>query len=150
MKLTENSTDAPGSTAEGTEGDGVGIKEQPSQAIDEVEVWRESVGLTKKGKVYGLGLHASTLRESSSGSQKSTDTSRQRSVPVVDTPEFKAAVAEVTSKLEVVQKASEHKDKELQRLKRENKRLKQKVDILFEKLNMVPLQGSESEDDEDE
>ena len=114
-----------------------------------MEVWRESVDLTKKGKVYGLGLHASTLRESSSGSQKSTHTSRQRSVPVVDTPEFKADVAEVTSKFEVVQKASEHKDKELQRLKRENKRLKQKVDILFEKLNIVPLQGSESEDDED-
>ena len=35
-------------------------------------------------------------------------------------------------------------------IKKENKRLKQKVDILFEKLNMVPLQGSESEDDEDE
>jgi len=51
---------------------------------------------------------------------------------MVDTPKFKAAVAEVTSKLEVVQKASEHKDKELQRLKRENKRLKQKVDILFD------------------
>ena len=93
--------------------------------------------MTKKGKVYGLRLHASTLRESSSGSQKSTDTSRQRSAPVVDTPKFKAVVAEVTSKLEVVQKASEDKDKELQRLKRENKRLKQKVDILFEKLNMV-------------
>ena len=48
MKLTENSTDAPGYTAEGIEGDGVGIKEQPSQAIDELQVWRESVGLTKK------------------------------------------------------------------------------------------------------
>ena len=151
MKLTENPTDAPGSTAEGTEGNGVGVGEQPSQAINEVEVWRESIGLTKKkGKVYGLGLHASTLRESSSGSQKSTDTSRRRSVPMVDTPEFKAVVAEVTSKLEVAQKASEDKDKELQRLKRENKRLKQKVDILSEKWNMVPLQGSEFEDDEDE
>ena len=102
MKLTENPTDAPGSTTEGTEGDGVGVGEQPSQAIDEVELWRESVGLTKKGKVYGLGLHASTLRESSSGSQKSTDTSRQRSVPVLNTLEFKAVVAVLTSKLEVV------------------------------------------------
>jgi len=82
---------------------------------NKVDVWREFVGLTKKkGKVYELGLHASTLRESSSGSQKSTDTSPQRSVPVVDTLEFKVAVAEVTSKLEVVQKASEDKGKELQ------------------------------------
>jgi len=32
---------------------------------------------------------------------------------VVDIHEFKAAVAEVTSKLEVVQKASEDKDKQL-------------------------------------
>ena len=108
------------------------------------------VGQKKKGKVYGLRLHALTLRESSFGSKKCKDTSRQRSVPVVVTPEFKAVAAKVTSKLEMVQKASEDKDKELQRLKRENKRLKQKVDILFEKLNMVPLQGSESEDDEDE
>ena len=69
---------------------------------------------------------------------------------MVDTPEFKATVAEVTSKLEVVQKASEDKEKERQQLKRENNRLKQKVDILFEKLNMVPLQSSESGDDEDE
>ena len=68
---------------------------------------------------------------------------------MVDTPEFKAVVAEVTLKLEAV-KASEDKENELQRLKKENKRLKQKVDILFEKLNMAPLQGSESEDDEDE
>ena len=59
----------------------------------------------KKGKVYGLGLHASTLRASSSGSQTSTETSRQRSILVVDTPKFKSVVAEVTSKLEVVQKA---------------------------------------------
>jgi len=29
-------------------------------------------------------------------------------------------------------------------------RLKQKVDTLFENLNMIPLQGSESKDDEDE
>ena len=96
--------------------------------------------MTKKRKVYGLRLHASILGESSSGIQQSTDTSRQQSVPVVDTLEFKAAMAEVTSKLEVVQKASEDKEKELQRLKRENKRLKQKVDILFEKLDMVRLQ----------
>jgi len=34
----ENPTDTPGSTAEGTEGDGVGVGEKPSQAIDEVEV----------------------------------------------------------------------------------------------------------------
>ena len=76
MKLLENPTDAPRSIAEGTEGDDVGVGEQSSQATDEVEIWRESVGLTKIRKVYGLGLHASTLRESSSGSQKSTDTSQ--------------------------------------------------------------------------
>ena len=34
----ENPTDTPGSTAEGTEGDGVGVGEKPSQVIDEVEV----------------------------------------------------------------------------------------------------------------
>ena len=60
-----------------------------------------------------MDLDSSTLRESSSGSQKSTDASQQRSVPLVDTPEFKAAVAEVTSKLELMQKATEHNDKEL-------------------------------------
>ena len=54
MKLTENPTDAPGSATEGTEGDGVGIGEQPSQAIDEVKVWRESVDLTKKVKCMDL------------------------------------------------------------------------------------------------
>ena len=48
MKYTENPTNAPRSTAEGTEGDGVGVGEQPSQAITEVELWRESAGLTKK------------------------------------------------------------------------------------------------------
>ena len=58
LKLTEIPIDAPGSIAEGTEEDGVGVGvgEQPSQVMKEVEVWRESVGLTKKGKVYGLGL----------------------------------------------------------------------------------------------
>jgi len=114
LKLIKTPTNAPGSTTEGTEGDDVGVGEQPSEAINKVKVWRESVRLTKKGKVYGLGLHASTLRESSSCSQKSTDTSRKRSVPVVNILEFKVVVAEVISKLEVVQKASEDKEKELQ------------------------------------
>ena len=107
----ETPIDALGSIAKETKGDGVGVREQPPQAINKVEVWREYVGLTKKGKVYGLGLHASTLMESSSSSQKSMDTSRQRSVLVADTPEFKAVVAVVTSKLEVVQKANEDKEK---------------------------------------
>jgi len=38
LKLTKIPTDAPGSIAEVTESDSVGVGEQPSQAIDELEV----------------------------------------------------------------------------------------------------------------
>ncbi|KAJ8441683.1 hypothetical protein Cgig2_019070 [Carnegiea gigantea] len=149
LKLPNASTkgDAAGCTAEQ-----VKAEEQPTQATKEDEVWKESVGLTKKGKIYGLGLHGSTFKDSSSGSQKSTDTSRQKSLPVVDTPEFKVAVAVVASKLEEAQKAheEEEKEKKMERLKKENKRLKQNVNILFEKFNMAPLGDNDSDDSEEE
>ncbi|KAJ8423870.1 hypothetical protein Cgig2_031586 [Carnegiea gigantea] len=139
------------------EGDGAGCTaeqvevEEPTQAIKEVEAWKEFVGLTKKAKIYGLGLHGSTFKDSSSDSQKSTDTSCQKSLPVVDTPEFKTVVAKVASKVEEVQKANEEeeKEKEMERLKKKNKRLKQKVNILFEKFNMAPLRDSDPNDNED-
>ncbi|KAJ8440943.1 hypothetical protein Cgig2_020485 [Carnegiea gigantea] len=131
LKLPNTSAegDAAGCTAVEVE-----AEEQPTQAIKEVKTWKESVGFTKKGKIYGLRLHASTFKDSSSG----------------NTPEFKAAVAEVASKLEVVQKANEEKEKEMERLTKENKRLKQKVNIFFEKFNMAPLGDSDYNDDEDE
>ena len=52
---------------------------------------------------------------------------------MVETLEFKAVIAKVASKLEEVQKANEEKDKEkgMERLKKENKGLKQQVNILF-------------------
>ena len=59
-------------------------------------------------------------------------------------------VAEAASKLGVVRKANEKKEKEMERLKKENKRLKQKVSILFDKFNMAPLGDSDSDDGEDE
>ena len=64
----------------------------------------------------------------------------------------KAIVAEVASNLEAVQKENEEKEKGMAKLKEENKRLKQKVNILFEKfnINMAPLQDSESDNDKDE
>ncbi|KAJ8431968.1 hypothetical protein Cgig2_026994 [Carnegiea gigantea] len=139
--------DAAGCTAEEFE-----AKEQPTRAIKEVEIWKESVGLTKKKKkkIYGLGLHRSTFKDSSSGSKKSTDTSCQKSLHVLDTPEFKATTVEVASKLEEVQRTNEEKEKDMKRLKKENKRLKQKVNILFAKFNMAPLGDSDFDDDEDE
>lgn len=109
-----------------------------------------SISLTKKAKVYGLGYHASTLTKFSSGSQQSIGISQQKSVPMVDTPKFKADVAKVTLKLEMMQKANEDEEKDIEWLKNENKGLKQMVDILFEKLNMVRLQSSEPKDYEDE
>ena len=52
---------------------------------------------------------------------------------MIETIELKAAVTEVALKLEEVQKANEEKDKEkgMERLKKENKGLKQQVNILF-------------------
>jgi len=69
---------------------------------------------------------------------------------VVLTPESKVVADEMILKMKVVQKANKDKEKEMERLKKEKKRLKQKVDILFEKLSMVPLGNSESKHDKDQ
>ncbi|KAJ8420673.1 hypothetical protein Cgig2_025355 [Carnegiea gigantea] len=95
--------DAVGCTSEEVE-----AEEQLTKGTKEVEIWKESIGMTKKEKSMSLDfmdLFLTTLLL------------------------FKATVAEVASKLEEVQKANEEKEKEkeMERLKKENKRLKPKI-----------------------